>query len=150
MEDLRRTRSGDMDEGHSVQLQDLKDAYVYWKQGDAKQLRRMIQPMEVLLDPFRKVVVKDTAIDAICHGADLATVGIVRLEEGITKGKVIAFISQKGEGIGIGTAQMSSEEMTRAREGIAALTDRVFMEPGTYPKMWETAEPRQPKPPVAE
>lgn len=143
MEDLRRTRSGDMDEEHSVQLQDLKDAFVYWKQGDGKLLRSMIQPMEVLLDPFRKVVVKDTAIDAVCHGADLAAVGIVRLEEGITKGEVVALISLKGEGIGIGTAQMSSEEMGRAREGIAALTDRVFMEPGTYPKMWESAEPRQ-------
>jgi len=142
MEDLRRVRSGGMKEEDAVQLQDLKDACVFWKQGEGKWLRKMIWPMEVLLDPFRKIVVKDSAVDALCHGADLAAVGIVRLEEGITKGETVAFVSIKGEGVGMGIALMSSEEMSRAREGIAASTERVFMDPSTYPKMWETSAPR--------
>jgi H/ACA ribonucleoprotein complex subunit 4 len=138
MEDLRRTRSGSMLERDSVTLQDLTDAVVYWKRGDETTLRGMVKPFEVLLEPLPKIVLKDSAIDAVCHGADLAVVGISKHEESIQKGQTIAFMSAKGEGVGLGIAQMGGDEMKRAREGIAARTDRVFMETGTYPKMWET------------
>ena len=138
MEDLRRTRSGSMLERDSVTLQDLRDAVVYWKEGDETLLRKMVVPFEMLLEPLPKIVLKDSAIDAICHGADLAVVGISKHEESIQKGQTIAFMSAKGEGVGLGIAQMGGDEMKRAREGIAARTDRVFMETGTYPKMWET------------
>ncbi|HUL39582.1 MAG TPA: RNA-guided pseudouridylation complex pseudouridine synthase subunit Cbf5 [Methanomassiliicoccales archaeon] len=144
MEELRRTRSGSMRERESVQLQDLKDAFVYWKEGDESHLRRMVAPMEVLLDPLPKVVLKDSAVDAVCHGADLAVVGIAKHDASIARGDLAALMTQKGEGVALGVALMSGEEMGRAREGIALSTDRVFMEPGTYPKMWESAEERKP------
>jgi H/ACA ribonucleoprotein complex subunit 4 len=139
MEDLRRVRSGAMEEKDSVTLQDLRDAYVSWKEGKGDWLRTMIWPMESLLEPFRKVEVKDSAVDALCHGAALAAAGIARLEEGISKGETVAMFSLKGECVGLGTALGSSEEMTRAREGLMVRTERVFMDPGTYPKMWETS-----------
>ena len=139
MEELRRTRSGSMRERESVSLQDLKDAFVYWKEGDESHLRKMLAPMEVLLEPLPKVVLKDSSVDAICHGADLAVVGIAKLEPSISRGDLVALMTQKGEGVALGIAQMSGEEMGKAREGIALRTDRVFMEPGTYPKMWETS-----------
>jgi H/ACA ribonucleoprotein complex subunit 4 len=144
MEELRRTRSGSMRERESVQLQDLRDAFVYWKQGDDAQLRRIVLPMETLLEPLSKVVLKDSAVDAVCHGADLAVVGIARLEAAIIKGEVAALMTQKGEAVALGIAQMSGEEMGRAREGIAFGTDRVLMEPGTYPKMWESSSVARP------
>jgi H/ACA ribonucleoprotein complex subunit 4 len=144
MEDLRRTRSGSMQEKDSVPLQDLKDAFVFWRQGKGDWLRTMVWPMETLLEPFRKVAVKDSAVDALCHGADLAAAGIVRLEEGITKGESVAMISLKGEAVGMGVALASWEEMSHAREGLMVATDRVFMEPGTYPKMWETSPRGEP------
>ncbi len=143
MEELRRTRSGKMREQESVQLQDLRDAFVYWKEGDESQIRRMVAPMEVLLEPLPKVVLKDSAVDAVCHGADLAVVGIAKLETAIAKGELAALMTQKGEGVGLGVAMMTGEEMGRAREGIALRTDRVFMEPGTYPRMWESSEERK-------
>lgn len=140
MEELRRNRSGSMLETDSVTLQELKDAHVLWKEeGDDSWMRRIVKPMESLLEPLPKIVLKDSAIDAICHGADLAVVGIAKHEDGLYRGEVVAFISQKGEGVGLGITQMTSLEMARAREGIAARTDRVFMEPGTYPKMWESS-----------
>ena len=140
MEELRRNRSGSMLETDSVTLQELKDAHVLWKEeGDDSWIRRIVKPMESLLEPLPKIVLKDSAIDAICHGADLAVVGIAKHEDGLYRGEVVAFISQKGEGVGLGITQMTSLEMARAREGIAARTDRVFMEPGTYPKMWESS-----------
>jgi tRNA pseudouridine55 synthase len=142
MEELRRTRSGNMRERESVQLQDLKDAFVYWKEGDESALRRMVAPMEVLLEPLPKTVLKDSAVDAVCHGADLAVVGISKHQAAIARGELVAMMTQKGEGVALGIALMSGEEMGRAREGIALRTDRVLMEPGTYPRMWESAEAR--------
>jgi len=131
-----------MRERESVQLQDLRDAFVYWKEGDETLLRKIVVPMEVLLDPLPKAVLKDSAVDAICHGADLAVVGIAKHEASIARGDLVALLTQKGEGVGLGIALMSGQEMERAREGIALRTDRVFMEPGTYPKMWESSETR--------
>ena len=64
-----------------VTLQDIKDAYVEWKvDGNDKWLRSIVKPFEVLLDPLPKIIIKDSAVDAICHGADLAVVGIAKLD----------------------------------------------------------------------
>ncbi len=136
MEDLRRVRSGNMLESSSVTLQDIKDAYVEWKEGDERWLRSMLMPIEVLFDPLPRIVVKDSAVDAICHGADLAVVGVTQVDEAVVKETVVAFFTLKGEAIAVGTAKMTAEEMVRAKEGIACTTDRVYMLSGTYPKMW--------------
>jgi H/ACA ribonucleoprotein complex subunit 4 len=45
-------------------------------------------------------------------------------------------MTEKGEGIALATAEMSAERILNAKEGIAAKVKRVFMKPGTYPKMW--------------
>ena len=72
MVELRRTRSGKMTEDRAHILQDMRDAYVFWQQnGRGEWLRSMILPMEVLVEPLPKVIVKATAVDAVCHGADL-------------------------------------------------------------------------------
>ena len=137
MEDLRRTRSGDMIEDRAVTLQDIKDAYVMWKEdGDDSWLRSMVLPFEVLFDPLPKVVLKDSAVDAVAHGADLAGVGVVQVDGSVQKEAVVAMFTAKGEAVAVGTAKMAAEEMTRAKDGVAVSTDRVYMLPGTYPKMW--------------
>ncbi|MBI0583637.1 MAG: RNA-guided pseudouridylation complex pseudouridine synthase subunit Cbf5 [Methanomassiliicoccus sp.] len=136
MEDLRRTRSGNMTEDQSVTLQDIKDAYVDWKNGDEKWLRSILSPFEVLFDPLPKVIIKDSAVDAVCHGADLAAVGVVRVDDSIAKDAIVAMFTSKGEAVAVGTAKMPAEEMVRAKEGVAVSTDRVYMPAGTYPKMW--------------
>ncbi|WP_019177504.1 RNA-guided pseudouridylation complex pseudouridine synthase subunit Cbf5 [Methanomassiliicoccus luminyensis] len=137
MEDLRRTRSGDMIEDRAVTLQDIKDAYVMWKEdGDDSWLRSMVLPFEVLFDPLPKVVLKDSAVDAVAHGADLAVVGVVQVDGSVQKETVVAMFTAKGEAVAVGTAKMAAEEMTRAKDGVAVSTDRVYMLPGTYPKMW--------------
>lgn len=137
MEALRRTRSGSMHENDSVTLQDVMDAYVFWKEdGDESSLRKMLMPLEVLLEPLGKVVLKGTAVDAICHGADLAAVGVQEVDSRVERKQLVALVTDKGEGVGLGIAEMSAAQMVEAKEGLAALTTRVFMEPGTYPKMW--------------
>ncbi|MDD1768021.1 MAG: RNA-guided pseudouridylation complex pseudouridine synthase subunit Cbf5 [Methanomassiliicoccales archaeon] len=137
MEDLRRTRSGNLREDESVQLQDVKDAYVLWKEeGEESWLRKIVQPFEALFAPLPKIVIKDSAVDAICRGADLAVVGVARLDDTVATGSTVAIMSEKGEGIAMATARMNANQILDAREGIAAETERVFMRPNTYPSMW--------------
>lgn len=136
MEDLRRTRSGNMSEDQAVTLQDIKDAYVDWKDGDERWLRSMLLPIEVLFDPLPKVVIKDSAVDAVCHGADLAAVGVARVDASVKKDAMVAMFTSKGEAVAVGTASMPAEDMVKAKEGVAISTDRVYMPAGTYPKMW--------------
>ena len=50
---------------------------------DESYLRRAIQPLEALLISFKRVVVKDSAVNAICYGAKLMIPGLLRFESGI-------------------------------------------------------------------
>jgi tRNA pseudouridine55 synthase len=138
MKELRRTRSGPFSEKEGLTtLQDLQDAYTVWhEEGDERELRRHIKPVETAAWHLEKIFIRDSAVDAICHGASLAVPGIVRLESGIKKDSVVAVMTLKGELVSLGRSVMSSEEMLKADHGLAALTQRVIMNPEVYPRMW--------------
>lgn len=141
MKDLRRTRTASFTEKESHTLQELKDAWIAWEsEGDDGPIRKVIQPMERLMDHLPKVQIKDTAVDAICHGADLAVNGISRIEGSFVKGQLVAVLTRKGEGVAIGKALSTSEEAVSKEGGLAVDTKRVLMEPGTYPKHWKTSK----------
>ena len=142
MEELRRTRAGPFREDETlVTLHQLIDAYAAWKEtGDETGLRRVILPVEAALRHLPRLIIADNAVDAICHGAPLALPGLLRLETDISKGDIVALFTLKGEAVGIGRADMNSREMLDGKTGIAVLTERVIMEPGTYPKAWKLAE----------
>ena len=133
---LRRTRSFPFDEANLTKLQDLKDAYVFFEEGDERLLRELIMPMEFVLGHLPCIIIKDSAVDAICHGADLTAPGISRVEEGINRGNRVVIYTLKGEAVSIGEAKMDSEGMFRAEKGICVEADKVFMMPGTYIKGW--------------
>jgi H/ACA ribonucleoprotein complex subunit 4 len=139
MQELRRTKSGPFREDEKmITLQDLQDAYVEWKEnGNEGPLRKAISPMEFGLSHLPKIVIRDNAVDAICHGAGLAAPGVLSLESDIEIGDVVAVFTLKGEGVALGYAQMKSTDILRAASGIVVSTDRVFMEEGTYPKGWK-------------
>lgn len=137
MVELRRTRSGKMTEDRAHTLQDIRDAYVFWQQnGRGDWLRSMIMPMEVLVEPLPKVVVKATAVDAVCHGADLNVIGVHMLDDEIRKNALVAMMTARGELIALGRMAMSSQKVMSSSHGMAVETTRVFMEPGHYPRMW--------------
>ena len=142
MEELRRSKAGPFREDETlVTLHQLKDAYVVWKEtGDESGLRRVILPVESALRHLPRLVVADNAVDAVCHGAPLAAPGLLSLETDIYKGDELAIFSLKGEAVAIARAQMNSREMLESKTGIVALTERVIMEPGTYPKAWKLHE----------
>ena len=139
LQDLRRTRAGALTEDDAVTLHDLRDAYEGFKNGDASAIRGMLKPKEVLLAQIPKIEIKDTAVDAICHGANLAIPGIVTLDENIAKGGTVAIMTLHGEGVGLGTALMDSQEIMKRQDGFAVDVSRVLMPTGTYTRMWSSS-----------
>lgn len=138
MLELRRTRTATFDESQAVKLQDLKDAFVALEEnGDEEPLRSIIKPFEKMLDHLPKIHVKDSAVDAICHGADIAVPGIAKIEGKFGKGQIVAIMTQKGEGIAIGKAKLPASKILESKKGSAINLQRVFMAPGTYPKLWK-------------
>lgn len=41
-------------------------------------LRRVIRPLECLLVGYKRIVVKDSAVNAVCYGAKLMIPGLLR------------------------------------------------------------------------
>jgi H/ACA ribonucleoprotein complex subunit 4 len=139
MVELRRTKVGPLDESKRiVTLHELDIALQKWKQsGDESELRKVVLPIESCLDGIKRVVVKDSAVDAVCHGAMLAIPGVIALSKGIAKGETVVLLTAKGELIGIAEASMTTEEVSAQPKGIAFPVRRVIMDQGTYPKMWK-------------
>lgn len=137
MEELRRTRAGPLDEDDLVTLHDLRDAYVFWKEdGQEAPIREAVRPLEEVVATLKQVVVRDSAVDAVCHGAGLAVPGVVRLSEGIEAGETVAVMTLEGEAVCTGEAKLSTQQILDRSQGIAVAPDRVLMAPGTYPKGW--------------
>jgi H/ACA ribonucleoprotein complex subunit 4 len=96
MSQLRRTKSFPFTEDTLTRLHDLKDAYVFFEEGEESLLRELIMPMEYAVEHLPCIIVKDSAVDAICHGADLTAPGISRIEEGINIGDSVVLYTVKG------------------------------------------------------
>ena len=136
--DLRRTRAATFAEADAHPLNAFRDAIAFWKEeGDEAELRRLLVPQEALLAHLPRIVVKDTAVDAVCHGADLAVPGVAKLSPGIRRGQRVGVYTAKGEAVAIAETSLTSDEIVVAKSGVAADTERVLMEPGTYPKLWK-------------
>lgn len=139
MAELRRTRVGDFKEDETLKtLQDVTDAYYYWnEEGDEAPLRECVLPVERAATHLKKIVVRDSAVDAICHGADLAAGGILQYSANIANKETVAVMTLKGELIAAGQSLTTSSQIERAEKGIVVDIKKVFMEPGTYPMMWK-------------
>lgn len=138
MAELRRTQVGSFNEkNHLVTLQDVTDAYHFWKEdGDEGFLRDCLLPMERAADYLPKIIIKDSAVDAICHGADLAAGGISKLSDNIQINDIVAIESLKGELVAAGNALFTSDEILSADSGFVVKTSKVLMKPGVYPSLW--------------
>jgi len=140
MHELRRTRAGPFTEDeNSVTLHDVFYLFSKWKEnGDEKLLGNFILPMEKALDYLPKIFIRDSAVDAICHGAHLTAPGVTYLDSDITPKSKVAILTLKGESVALGTAMASSGEILKMDYGIVARNDRVIMARGTYPKLWRS------------
>jgi len=155
MQELRRVRSGAMDEKDGmVTLHDVLDAQ--WLQDntrDESYLRMVIRPLESLLTTYKRIVVKDSAVNAVCYGAKLMIPGLLRygmnipvmyderhadvsVEAGIEVHEEVVLITTKGEAIALGIAQMSTVELSTCDHGVVAKVKRCIMERDLYPRRW--------------
>jgi H/ACA ribonucleoprotein complex subunit 4 len=143
MRELRRTRVGAFREDeHLCSLYDLKDAYIFWKEdGNEKLLRKYLLPLEFALSHLPFIQIRDSAVDAICHGADLAATGVVTLNTGIVKGDLIVLKTLKGEAVALAKSNDISDRIAKAKSGIVATSERVLMVRGRYPQMWKKHTP---------
>ena len=138
MRELRRTRAGPFLENDTlVNLHQLSAAQSDFEAGDDKPLMKIIQPMEMALSALPKVVIRDSAVDAVCHGAELALPGLVQLDSAIERTKFVAIFTMKGEAVALGRALLTSREMLDQERGVAVKVERVIMQRGTYPAMWK-------------
>ncbi|MEM0350813.1 MAG: RNA-guided pseudouridylation complex pseudouridine synthase subunit Cbf5 [Archaeoglobaceae archaeon] len=139
MQELRRIRTGNFLETDSYTLQDLLDAYVFWKEeGDEKYIREIIKPMELAVANVPKIVIKDTAVDAICHGANLSIKGVSMVEKNVKRDSTVAIFTAKGELVALGKALVNAEDMLELKRGIVVDVERVLMERGVYPSIWKS------------
>lgn len=138
MQELRRVRSGIMGEkDNMVSMHDVMDAqWVYDNYRDESYLRRVVMPLEVLLTSYKRLVVKDSAVNAICYGAKLMIPGLLRFENDIDVGEEVVLMTTKGEAIALGIAEMTTAVMATCDHGVVAKIKRVVMDRDTYPRKW--------------
>ena len=139
MIELRRSRVHQFSEDNLVTMHQLADAFASWKEnGDSRKLEKMILPIEHALSEIKSVVIRDSAIDSLCHGAQLAIPGILEISLGLQQGDLVAIYSQKGEVIALAESLLSENEIIDNTTGYAFQTKRIIMKPNTYPKSWST------------
>jgi len=138
MQELRRVRSGILTEKHGmVTMHDVLDAqWSYENTKDESYLRWAIKPLEYLLTNYKRIVVKDSAVNAVCYGAKLMIPGLLRHESGIEIGDEVVLMTTKGEAIALAIAQMTTSVMQSVDHGVVAKIKRVIMERDTYPRRW--------------
>jgi H/ACA ribonucleoprotein complex subunit 4 len=136
MEELRRTRQGGFDEEDAHTLQEVVDAYRFYKDdGNKEKIREVLHPIEHAVKDVNKIVVKDSAVNAVANGSNLGSTGISKLQDGIEKGEAVGIMTLKGELVALAEAEMTSEEMAED-SGTATDLRRVFMDKDVYPKGW--------------
>ena len=140
MIELRRTRVDQFYESDGlVTMHELANAFALWEEKkDADKLMKMIKPVEYAFSEIKSVVIRDSAVDALCHGAQLAIPGILKISPNLKRGDVVGIYTQKGEAVALAESLMDENEIRDATKGYAFETKRIIMSPNTYPKKWRT------------
>lgn len=139
MRELRRIRAGPfhVDENLTTMLE-LRNAWESHLDGDEAPLRKVVMPVEYMFKHTPKIYIRDSAVDAVCHGASLAVPGVAKLDLEVKPGTLTGIFTLKGEVVALAEASMSTDEILDKERGIAAKVKRVIMPPGTYPKKWRS------------
>ena len=118
-------------------MHDVLDAqWLYDNHKDESYLRRIVKPLEALLTGHKKIMMKDSAVNAVCYGAKIMLPGVLRYEDGIEMNEEIVIVTTKGEAICLAIAMMTTGTMASCDHGVVAKIKRVIMERDTYPRKW--------------
>jgi H/ACA ribonucleoprotein complex subunit 4 len=139
MRELRRTRVGPFYEKNNlVTLQDIKDAYTFWKEDqDESHIREVILPLEYGVSGLPKIYIRDSAVDAVCHGAKLTAPGVLKLSSHINPKSLVGLFTLKNELIALIVSNYDSNKILNLDHGIIGETKRVIMPVNTYPSWKE-------------
>jgi len=125
MEELRRIAVGGIGEEKAVTLEGLVDAvWLLKNKNDDSALRKIIHPADEFID-LPKAVIKDSAINSVRSGAQIAVPALVSLGPSSRSQQHVSIYSEDGRFVGVGIAQVSSEELGKLRKGIAIKLERV-------------------------
>jgi len=140
MIELRRTRVDQFHESDGlITLHELANAFSVWEEKkDESKLKKIIKPIEYAFSEIKSVIVRDSAVDAMCHGAQLAIPGILKISPNLKKGDIVGIYTQKSEIVALAESTMSEEEIRDATKGYAFETKRIIMAINTYPRKWRT------------
>jgi tRNA pseudouridine55 synthase/H/ACA ribonucleoprotein complex subunit 4 len=141
MQELRRSRSAQFTEDQIHTLHDLRDAVESAKEGETEPLSGMILPMETSITGFARVIIKESAAGAICHGARLSARGIIRVEP-FQMEDTVAICTEAGDLIGLGEALMSSSRVIPGEKGLVVAPRMIFPESDAYPANWKGHQSR--------
>ena len=138
LSNLRRSRVGSINEKDSCYLQDLKDAVVFCKEDeDESYIKKILKPVEELLDYLPKIIISDSAVDAVCHGANLMKPGIAEMDTDLRKNDLVLIKTLKGEAVAVGKMMLSTEDIVQKQKGECVNLEKVIMKEGTYPSIWK-------------
>ena len=143
MIELRRTRVSNLSEkkNNLVKLHDLEDAFhLYKENNDDEKLRKLIKPIERCLEGIPEVIIRDTAVDALCHGAQLAVPGIIAVSKDLKVKDLAGVYTLKGEIVALAEAVMTKDEIQENYTGLAFHIKRIIMKPSTYPRVWHLSK----------
>lgn len=137
MADLRRIQSGFTHESECVTLHDVQDAYhVYKTTKEEKYLRKVIKPLETILVHYPRIMIKDTAVNAICYGGQLTARGVLKYDSNIDTNTLVVLMTAKGEAVALAQPLFASCQLADIESGFITKTKRVIMEKDLYPKCW--------------
>lgn len=127
MEELRRIAVGRITESEAYTMQDLIDAVWVWKnKNDESLLKAMVKPPETFID-FPKVVVKESAVEQLKHGAQLTVPGVLRFDSKVKRDERVSLYSESGKFVGVGIFLFDYEGFVKAKKGIAAKIERIHI-----------------------
>ena len=141
MDQLIRTKSGPFTIEDSVSMVEAHDVFRQWKESkDSLGIKAILKPLEDMLVDIPVIEAKDSAVDAICHGADLAAPGVSSVSKDMKRGQLVSIRTSRGEAVALARATVNADEIASnpKSKGKVAKLDRVIMERGTYPREWKT------------
>jgi len=110
MEQLIRTKSGPFTIEDSITMVEAHDMYKQWKDtGDSSNILSILKPLEDMLVDLPIIEAKDSAVDALCHGADLAIPGVVSVSKNMKRGQLISIRTMRGEAIALARATINAD-----------------------------------------
>jgi predicted rRNA pseudouridine synthase len=133
MLELRRISVGSIPEAKAHRLQEISDAiWLAREKRDESAIRKILVPASEALS-LPRIVLQDSAVEAVCAGSPLYAPGVSSFDEGILEEAFVALMTKKEELIGVGRTKVSSENM---KQGTVAVPVTIVMKRGTYKREW--------------